>query len=206
MCVINDCSQDRTPEILNSIQDIHVIHHKKNTHIPGALIDGMRYAIDNGYAYAISMDAGLSHDPDEIPLFINHPHFDLVIGTRTRKTDTPLIRHVLSISANIIYNWSLDFPRSLFKKYYYRDITSGYRRYSIKSMELILSKRIQSKSFDVLFETTMFVYRNGLTISELPITYQFTNSSLNAKVIKDCIKMCLRSSLMPIPSASILSS
>jgi dolichol-phosphate mannosyltransferase len=192
VCVINDNSKDATPEILEKFSDIHVIHHKKNTHIPGGLLDGMRYAVSKGYAYGIAIDAGLSHNPDEIPRFIDHPHSDLAIGTRIEKTNTPLFRKALSFVGNIIYNCSLEFPASIFKSKYYRDISSGYRRYSNKAMQLIISKKTESKTFDILFETVMYVYRNRLSISEVPITYDFSNSSLNPQVVKDCLRMCLR--------------
>jgi len=192
VCVINDNSNDATPEILEKFSDIHVIHHEKNTHIPGGLLDGMRYAVAQGYEYGIAIDAGLSHNPDEIPHFIDHPHSDLAIGTRTVKTNTPLYRKVLSFVGNIIYNSSLEFPASIFKRKYYKDISSGYRRYSKNAMQLIISKKTESKSFDILFETVMYIYRNRLTISEVPITYDFSNSSLNPNVVKDCLKMCLK--------------
>ena len=192
VCVINDNSNDETPEILERLENIHVIHHEKNTHIPGGLLHGMRYAVSKGYAYGIAIDAGLSHNPDEIPRFINHPHSDLAIGTRMVKTNTPLFRKALSFVGNIIYNCSLEFPASIFKRKYYKDISSGYRRYSNKAMQLIISKKTESKSFDILFETVMYVYRNRLTISEVPITYDFSNSSLNPNVVKDCLRMCLK--------------
>jgi dolichol-phosphate mannosyltransferase len=189
VCVIDDCSNDATPEILRRIEDIHVITHNRNTHIPGGLLDGMRYAVEKDYDYGISMDAGLSHNPDEIPLFINHPHVDLVIGSRKTKIGTPLFRRVLSKTGNFVYNISLDFPASLFNQRYYKDITSGFRRYSNKAMKLVLSKECESASFDILLETTMFIYRNNLTIDEVHITYSFSNSSLNVKVVRDCLLM-----------------
>lgn len=197
VCVIDDCSKDATPEILKRIEDIHVITHKKNTHIPGGLLDGMRYAADKGYDYGISMDAGLSHNPDEIPQFIAHPHADLVIGVRETKINTPLFRRVLSKAGNLIYNISIDFPASLFKQRYYKDITSGFRRYSNKAMKMVLAKECESTSFDILLETTMFIYRNNLTIDEIPITYNFSNSSLNIKVVRDCILMSSKLILQP---------
>jgi len=197
VCVINDNSKDSTPEILKKFSDIHVIHHAKNTHIPGGLLDGMRYAVEQGYAYGIAIDAGLSHNPDEISRFIEHPHSDLAIGTRVQKKNTPLFRKTLSFVGNIIYNSSLEFPVSIFKKKYYKDISSGYRRYSKKAMQLIISKKIESKSFDILFETVMYLYRNRFVISEVPITYDFSNSSLNPNVVKDCLKMCIRAICKP---------
>lgn len=196
VCVINDNSNDFTPEILSGISDIHVIHHAENTHIPGGLLDGMRYAIAHSYQYAIAMDAGLSHNPDDIPKFMGHPACDLVIGTRTEKINTPVLRRLLSSVGSIIYNMSLDFPRSAFRWPYYKDITSGYRRYSLKAMKAILAKPIHSKSFDILFETAMIVYRERLTFSEVPITYTFSNSSLKPSVVKDCLRMCIRQIIM----------
>ena len=192
ICVIDDKSSDSTPEILSRLEDIHVITHKENTHIPGGLLDGMHYAVDKRYLYSIAIDAGLSHNPDEIPRFIDHPHSDLAVGTRTTKINTPFFRKALSFTGNLIYNCSLEFPASLFKSKYYRDISSGYRRYSNKAMKLLLSRKIESMSFDILFESFMYIYRNKLSISEVPITYNFSNSSLNPKVVLDCLKMCLK--------------
>lgn len=197
VCVINDNSQDATPEILARINGIHVIHHEENTHLPGGILDGMKYAHEKGYEYAITMDAGLSHDPDEIPLFMNHEQTDLVIGVRTQKVNTPFFRRILSKGGNLVYNFSIDFPKSLIKKRYYKDITSGFRRYSDRSVKLLLAKEIKSKSFDILFETTMYIYKNKLTISEVPITYNFSTSSLNKKVVRDCLRMSISTLLRP---------
>ena len=162
VCVVNDNSTDRTAEILASISDINVIHHQVNTHIPGGVMDGLEFAYEKGYKYAITLDAGLSHDPDEIPKFLNLGDYDLLIGNRTQKVDTPMKRKLLSFVGNIIYNVSLDFPNRLFSKAYYKDITSGYRRFSRKAMALLLSQEIKSKSYDIHFETTMLIYRNSL--------------------------------------------
>ena len=191
VCVIDDGSSDATPTILRNIEGIHVIRHKRNTHIPGCLLDGMRYAVEHNYEYAVSMDAGLSHDPEDIPLFMKQGHADLVIGCREKKINTPVFRKVLSRVGNIIYNICLDFPRSMFGKYY-QDITSGYRRYSNRAMNLLLSKNLESRSFDVLIESVHRIAKNSLIISEVPITYRFSTSSLNARVIMDCMKMCLK--------------
>lgn len=197
VCVIDDCSQDRTPSILQEIEDIHIIHHEINTHIPGALLDGMRYAVQQGYDYCITMDAGLSHAPHEIPRFINHPHSDLAIGVRQQKRNTPFHRKLLSRMANPIYNLCLDLPPAIFRHRYYRDIPSGFRRYSYEAMDFLLSRQIKSRSFGVLFETTMLIYRGEFTISEVPITYTFSKSSLNASAVRDCLSICFHAGLHP---------
>ena len=89
VCVVNDDSRDATAEILSAIDGIHVIHHKRRTHIPGGILDGMEYATAREYDFAITMDAGLSHNPDEISVFMNHPYTDLTIGVRNGRTNAP---------------------------------------------------------------------------------------------------------------------
>ncbi|MDP8217118.1 MAG: glycosyltransferase family 2 protein [Candidatus Theseobacter exili] len=195
VCVVNDCSKDSTLKILERFEDIKIINHEVNTHIPGAILDGMRFAVESDYKYAITMDAGLSHNPDEIPRFIDHDFADLVLGERTNKTNTPLFRRLLSLVGNFIYNACLDFPRSLFKRKYYKDISSGFRRYSCEAMKVLISKPMRSRSFDFLFESMMIIYRNKLTIANAYITYDFSNSSLNSRVVKDCLAMCMKTIL-----------
>jgi dolichol-phosphate mannosyltransferase len=196
VCVVDDCSEDFTPEILKNIKGIHVVFHQKNTHIPGCLLDGMRYAVEKNYRYAVSMDAGLSHNPDEIPLFLKHPEADLVIGCRKEKISTPLFRRALSRAGNFVYNLCIEFPKSMAGGYC-TDLPSGFRRYSYKAMKLLLARSMKSRSFDFMVESARYISAQKLTISEVPITYRYSNSSLNVKVLKDCITMCLKILLTP---------
>ncbi len=192
VCIIDDCSTDRTAAIIDKYrEEICIIRHEKNTHLPGALIDGLQYASDQGYAYAITIDAGLSHNPDEIPLFMDHNNCDLTIGRRISINNAPLYRRALSIIGNNMFNLCLDFPKGLFRKNKYHDLTSGYRCYSNRAMQVILSKKIESKTVDIFLETTASIYRSGLSICEVPITYNFSNSYFTPSVIKDCLRMCL---------------
>lgn len=193
VCVVNDASTDRTEKILASLEDIQVINHAHNTHIPGAVLDGMQFALGQGFRYAVTMDAGFSHVPEEIPGFFTLPDYDLLIGVRREKYRTPLHRKALSLTGNWLYNLCLDFPRSLVKRKYFRDITSGFRRYSAAAMEALLEHPMVSRSFDFLFESAMVIYRRRLLIGEVPISYRFGNSSLNSKVVGDCLRMCIRS-------------
>jgi dolichol-phosphate mannosyltransferase len=191
VCVINDGSIDSTPAIVNTIEGIHVIHHIKNAHIPGCIIDGMRYAVEQGYRHAITMDAGLSHDTREIPLFLEHGEADLVLGCRVVHMHTPLYRRLLSRAGNLFYNTCLDFPRSLVGRQY-RDMTSGFRMYSARAMNVILSHGLRSRSFDVMLETAHLVYAHKLRIEEVDISYRFSNSSLKSRVLGDCLCMCMK--------------
>lgn len=190
VCVVNDGSKDRTREIVESIEGATCIHHVVNTHIPGAVLDGMRHAVAHDYRWAIAMDAGLSHDPAAIPTFLAAADgHDVVIGRRVAKYDTPLYRRLLSWAGNGLYNYALDPGWIVWPKAWYPDVTSGYRLYSRRCMELLLSRRFEARSFDFIIEALMFAHRNGLSIGSVPIEYRFTGSSLNRKVVKDALRM-----------------
>jgi dolichol-phosphate mannosyltransferase len=190
VCVVDDGSKDRTREIVEGIPGTVCIHHEKNTHIPGAVLDGMRHAVKKGYPYAVTMDAGMSHDPEEIPNFLSRKEgFDLVLGCRTKKIDTPLYRRLLSWAGNFLYNYALDPSLIVWKKADYSDVTSGYRLYSKRAMELLLNRKMEARSFDFIIEALMFIHRNGLPVTEAPIRYRFSGSSLNGKVVRDALRM-----------------
>ena len=121
-------------------------------HIPKTIKDGMIYGSDNSYDYVITMDAGLSHLPEELIHFIDYPDCDLLIGYRTEKVNVPWYRKLLSQFGTISLNMAI---RPLFTnlpRHYFKDITSGYRRYSKKSIEILLNRKMLSRTFDFHYE------------------------------------------------------
>lgn len=198
VCVVNDASKDRTGEIVESIEGAHCIHHTTNTHIPGGVLDGMRYALQQGYRWGIAMDAGLSHDPNDIPKFMAvADRYDVVIGRRTSKSNTPLSRHLLSTVGSALYNYAIDPTWVVWPRTHFRDVTSGYRLYSRRCMELLTTSKMECRSFDFIIEALMFAHRNGLTVGDVPIHYEFTGTSLNRRVIRDALRMLALMILKP---------
>ena len=190
ICIVNDGSKDRTSEIVQSYKDVIQIRHEKNMHIPQTIRDGMIYAYNNNYDYVITMDAGLSHLPEELPLFIKYPHCDMLVGYRELIIDVPLHRRIISKIGTLFINMAISkFSYKSFSTPFFKDITSGYRRYSKKAIDMLLNKKMHARSFDFHSEAFMLLFRNGLSIKEIPITYIFTNSSLSLKVIMDSVWM-----------------
>lgn len=190
VCVVNDASRDATPEILARLEGVHTIHHTKNTHIAGAVLDGMAYAFEAGYDYCITMDAGMSHDPNAIPEFKKHLAADLVIGVRKETVSVPLYRKALSCAATTVINFALRIGST--KRHKLTDATSGYRMYSRKALAVLLGKKFRSRSFDFHMEALAYVYRAGLKIEEVPITYVFSNSSLRLKIVGESLRTWFR--------------
>ncbi len=189
LCIVDDCSSDQTPQILARLEGIHVIRHHKNTHIAGAVLDGMRYALEAGYDYMVAMDAGLSHNPDELPRFIQAERADLVIGTRDSSggENKPLYRRFLSFSGSLLMNLILRDPHRDGPSWI-RDCTSGYRRYSRHAMEVLTTTPMKCRAFDFLLETMVVAVRSGCSVREVPISYKFTNSSLNPRIVLEALK------------------
>ncbi|MEN8253411.1 MAG: glycosyltransferase family 2 protein [Patescibacteria group bacterium] len=191
VCVINDASTDKTEKIVKSMRAVKCISHKKNTHIPQAILDGMKYALSKKYKYIITMDAGLSHNPDELKNFIAFKKCDLLLSYRIKTKAVPLYRKFLSKAGTILYNVTLN-PFFLENRPYLIDFTSGYRRYSKKAVRYLLSKNMKARSFDFHTESASYIYRNkNLSILQTPISYNYSNSSLNMRVLTDSIRMLL---------------
>ncbi len=200
--VTDDGSRDGTAGILAKIlreakrgkypHTLNVITHPAATHIPLGIQDGMKYGASKGYDYIITMDAGLSHDPDALPGFMNaDPSKDLVIGSRERTDNVPLYRKAISRMAALVVNYSL--TPSYFDVFGpgIRDCTSGFRRYSGRAAAIIAGTELRSKAFDFHMEALAICVRAGFGVIEIPIHYVFSSSSFNRNVLKQAMKFAL---------------
>lgn len=197
--VTDDGSRDKTAEILKSIlseceqgkhpNKFNIITHTVATHIPRGIQDGLIFAMTSNYDFIVTMDAGLSHDPDALPSFFNYnQNVDIVIGSRRKTQHVPLYRKTISAMASKFVNYSLTDSYFDLIGPGIKDCTSGYRRYSKRACDLIAKTHLQSKKFDFHMETLSLCYRSGMIVEEIPINYVFSNSSFNHKVLKQAIK------------------
>lgn len=194
--VVDDASKDKTPEILKALIKKHpkklfTIRHEKNTHIPGGLQDGMKFALEKKYDSVVTMDAGLSHDPDKLPEFIG-ADADLVIGSRTTSDGVPLYRKLISFTAAKVMNYCISPGLFDFFGYSLKDCTSGYRKYSKRAFTWIAQTELESVAFDFHMEALSIVAKNQGTIREIGIHYVFSNSSFNRRVLKQAIRFALK--------------
>lgn len=192
VCVVDDASSDRTAELAASVPGVRVIRHARNTHIAGALLDGFRHARAHAYEHCITMDAGLSHDPDAIPAFRARSDADLVLGYRVRREGVPALRSGLSEAANWLMNLALERRVVPWGGAGLRDCTSGFRMYSRRAYELLLDAPMRSRTFDFHIESLALIYRAGMRIAEVPIVYRFTNSSLRREIVWEALRTCGR--------------
>lgn len=192
VCVVDDASSDGTGDLAVQSGASHCVRHVKNTHIAGGILSGFRWALGEGYDQCVTMDAGLSHDPDAIPNFMAHGDADLVLGYRAERDQVPVYRQALSWGANRLMNLALPGRFVPWGGAQIRDATSGYRMYSRRAMQLLVDANMQSRTFDFHIEALAYVYRAGFRIEEEPIRYAFTNSSLQPAIVVDALRTCGR--------------
>ncbi len=83
--VVNDGSTDETSQVLSLYPFIQVIEYKKNVGKGWALRNGLAYAIQSGYNYAITIDSDGQHFAKDIPAFIDKHETTggaIIIGAR----------------------------------------------------------------------------------------------------------------------------
>jgi dolichol-phosphate mannosyltransferase len=188
VCVVDDASTDGTADLLRGLDRVHVIRHERNTHIARGTLDGFRFGLERGYDFCITLDAGFSHDPDAIPVFLERSDADLVIGYRAVREGVPAYRQLLSAAGNLLMNMALAKRPLPWGGAGLRDCTSGYRMFSRRAFELLLRSRMRSRAFDFHLESLAYVYRAGLAIAEVPIAYRFSNSSLRWAVVWEALQ------------------
>ncbi|HEY47669.1 MAG TPA: glycosyltransferase family 2 protein [Anaerolineae bacterium] len=157
--VVDDGSQDRTPELAASV-GAEVVRHEENKGKGQALITGFKWTLAQGFDAVVTLDADGQHDPAEIPIFISayqNNAGELIIGRRDfRQMPFP------NRYANPIGSWLL----SLALKQRIYDNQCGYRCHTRKLLE---SLDLKTTGFELEVEVVMQTVCLEMTIGWVPI-------------------------------------
>lgn len=86
--VVDDGSSDRTPDILQQVEGVHVVTHPVNRGYGAALVSAFEYTIEQGYDGLVTIDCDGQHQPRLIPGLIaalfpaDGTRIDIVSGSR----------------------------------------------------------------------------------------------------------------------------
>ena len=140
LLVVDDNSPDGTGQLADEISsrtpEVHVLHRPVKNGLGRAYIDGFKWALARDYEYIFEMDGDFSHNPDDIPSFLQAARdADLVVGSRykhgIRVINWPLRRLMLSMTAaryvQIITGMSVTDPTGGYK---------CFRRRALQSLDL----------------------------------------------------------------------
>lgn len=172
LIVVDDGSPDGTATIVEELQRTHpnllLLRRTGERGLGRAYVAGIQYGLDNGFAVIGTMDADLSHDPAYLPRMLTLLQTaDVVIGSRYIRDGGTInwrIRRILlSWLANKYAAKLLHMPA--------HDLTSGYRLYRRRTLELLQPQQIRSTGYSFLAELLYRAYRTGAVIVESPIVF-----------------------------------
>jgi len=170
--VVDDSSPDGTGDLVaaRAALDprVHLLRRAGKLGLGSAYVAGFRYALEHGAEYVFEMDADFSHDPQAIGEFLEAAkEADLVLGSRYLHGVTvvhwPLRRLVLSYCANLYTRVITGLP--------VRDATGGFKCFRRRALSALDLGRVNSDGYAFQIEMTYKVWRLGLRIKEIPITF-----------------------------------
>ena len=187
--VVDDNSPDETGKIVAKISArdsrIRLIQREGKLGLGTAYVAGFKYAIKEKFDYIFEIDADFSHDPDEIPKFLEKAEsYDLIIGSRyiagVNVVNWPLSRLLLSLGANWYTRIITGLP--------VYDCTGGYRCFRRAVLESIDLDEIHSDGYSFQIEMTFKVWKKNFRILELPIVFTDRvkgNSKMTRKIMRE---------------------
>jgi dolichol-phosphate mannosyltransferase len=173
--VVDDASPDGTgdrAEELAKIFPITVLHRLKKEGLGRAYSDAfariVSLSVDKAPELIFEMDADLSHDPLDLPRFLEAAkNTDLVLGSRYVSGGSiehwNFFRRVISRLGNFYARTLLRLP--------YSDITGGFKLYKREVIENIDVRSLDSSGYNFQIETTYRAYKKGFKIKEIPIVF-----------------------------------
>lgn len=172
MLVVDDNSPDGTGDMADEFASKHdyvdVLHRKEKNGLGRAYCAGFEWALERNYEFIFEMDGDFSHDPKDIPHFIEAAeNADLVLGTRyrggIRVNNWPLRRLILSLGAAKYVKWITGMP--------FTDPTGGYKCFRRSALQSIDLTAVRSNGYSFQIEMTHKIWRQGLRISEMNIVF-----------------------------------
>ena len=139
------------------------------------------------------MDCDFSHNPDDIPAFLDaaKEDADLVLGSRysggVRVMNWPLKRLMLSRSAGIYVRLITGMP--------FTDPTGGYKCFRRRALQSIRLDEVRSNGYSFQIEMTHRLWRQGFKIAEVPIIFTDRiegHSKMSGHIVQEALVMVWR--------------
>jgi dolichol-phosphate mannosyltransferase len=196
LLVVDDNSPDGTGQLADELAakhpSIHVLHRAGKNGLGRAYIAGFLWALERDYEFIFEMDGDFSHNPADIPAFLEAAqNADLVLGSRysngIRVINWPLKRLVLSLGAAKYVQIITGMP--------FTDPTGGFKCFRRRTLQSINLHAVRSNGYSFQIEMTHKVWRHGMKIAEVPIIFtdRFLGSSkMSGKIVKEALLMVWR--------------
>ena len=191
--IVDDNSPDGTAAFVeNEMKNndrIHLVKRSSKQGLGTAYIAGFKYALQNNFELIFEMDADFSHDPKEIPKFLEEiKNSDLVIGSRyingVNVINWPMRRLLLSSFANVYTRIITGMP--------IHDATGGFKCFRRKVLESINLDQVRSNGYAFQIEMNFKAWKKGFNVKEIPIIFvdrMKGQSKMSKKIVREAVTM-----------------
>ncbi len=196
LLVVDDNSPDGTGRLADALAAqhpaIHTLHRQSKDGLGRAYIAGFQWALARSYECILEMDGDFSHNPDDIPQFLQAAeHADLVLGSRYRNgirvINWPLRRLMLSLAAARYVQVVTGMP--------FTDPTGGFKCFRRRALQAVDLQQVRSNGYSFQIEMTHKIWRQGLRIDEVPIIFtdRFQGTSkMSGRIVREALVMVWR--------------
>lgn len=181
--IVDNVSKDNTLELCKKLSDsdnrFKTIWAPENKNVVDAYLKGYKTALENKHEIIIEMDAGLSHDPRALTMFLRvlNEGNECAFGSRfinggsiwKSSFKRTLLSRVGTIVSNIL----------LGSKLY--DMTSGYQGFHACIVKKFLDHGLKSKAH--FYQTELRYLLRKSRYAEIPIHYRAPSPSVSKKAI-----------------------
>ncbi len=193
LLIVDDSSPDGTgqkaEELAATHSQIHVLHRKVKNGLGRAYCAGFMWALARDYEFVFEMDGDLSHNPDDIPRFLEAiQEADLAIGSRYRNgirvINWPLYRLMLSLAAAKYVKVITGMPFS--------DPTGGFKCFRRGALESIDLEAVDSNGYSFQIELTHKIWRQGMRVVEVPIIFTdrfHGTSKMSPRIVREALRV-----------------
>ena len=169
--IIDDNSPDGTSEeikkLQNNFNNLFLIERNGKLGLDSAHKEAYEFALKNNYDFLITMDADLSHDPNELGNFIEKlDEFPVVLGSRYIGGGQCLMagrRLMLSKYGNLTIKFVFQVDCNEF--------TTSYRGFNLKKLNNFHLNLIKTKGYSFFMGTIHEIFRQKIKVKEIPIIF-----------------------------------
>jgi len=190
--VVDNVSKDRTLELCNNLSTnddrFITIWAPENRNVVDAYLRGYGEALADGNEVIIEMDAGLSHDPRALPMFLRvlNEGNECAFGSRF-------------INGGSIYD--SQWKRTLFSKFgtllanillgtKMYDMTSGFQGFHAEIVESFVNYPLLSKAH--FYQTELRYLLRNTRYAEVPIHYRAPSPSVSQSALTNSVSVLLK--------------
>lgn len=163
--VVDDGSTDATAKVIETIDEITILHHPSNRGKGAALLTGFAAAVENNCTHAITLDGDGQHVPEEAALLLDSVKNDeraIVIGKR------------LGMEGKNNVPWTSRFGRGFSNFWVWlaggplvEDSQSGFRLYPLPET---LQLEVKARRYQFEVEVLVKAHQQGITVREAAIS------------------------------------